>query len=86
MTRDRPRLALQRQIEQLDRGRYAGPVGWVDATGNGEWAVGVRSAEFAGNTARVFAGNGIVADSDPETELAETQAKFAAVLGALIRL
>lgn len=78
-------LAVQREIEQLDRRRYAGAVGWVDANGDGEWAVGIRSAEFDGATVRVYAGNGIVADSDPATELAETQAKFAAVLGALVR-
>lgn len=78
-------LQLQREIEELDRRRYAGPVGWVDADGNGAWAVGVRSAEFDGVTVRVYAGNGIVADSDPATEFAETQAKFAAVLGALVR-
>lgn len=79
-------LALQRSIEQLDRRRYAGPVGWVDADGNGAWAVGVRAAEFDGDTVRVYAGNGIVADSDPTTELAETQAKFAAMLGAIVRV
>lgn len=78
-------LELQRELEELDRRRYAGPVGWVDADGNGAWAVGVRSAEFDGATVRVYAGNGIVADSDPASELAETQAKFAAVLGALVR-
>ncbi len=79
-------LAVQRELEGIDRRRYAGPVGWVDADGNGEWAVGVRAAELNGATAHVFAGNGIVADSDPATELAETQAKFAAILGALVRL
>lgn len=79
-------LEVQRQLEGIDRRRYAGPVGWVDADGNGEWAVGVRAAELHGATAHVYAGNGIVADSDPATELAETQAKFAAILGALVRL
>ncbi|MCC6436553.1 MAG: isochorismate synthase [Acidimicrobiales bacterium] len=78
-------LEVQRELEQLDRRRYAGAVGWVDAAGDGEWAVGIRSAEFDGATVRVYAGNGIVADSEPATELAETQAKFAAVLGALVR-
>jgi menaquinone-specific isochorismate synthase len=71
--------------EGIDRGRYAGPVGWVDADGNGEWAVGIRSAELDGNRARVFAGVGVVADSDPVAELAETRAKFQALLGAIIR-
>ncbi|MFN0027793.1 MAG: isochorismate synthase MenF [Acidimicrobiales bacterium] len=79
-------LAMQRELEDIDRLRYAGPVGWVDADGNGDWAVGVRAAELIGATAHVYAGNGIVADSDPATELAETQAKFAAMLGALVRL
>lgn len=78
-------LAFQREHERLDRRRYAGPVGWVDAMGNGEFAVGVRAAELDGRVAHVYAGNGIVADSDPVTEFAETQAKFQAMLGALIR-
>ena len=71
--------------EGIDRGRYAGPVGWVDAAGNGEWAVGIRSAELRATAARVFAGVGVVADSDPDAELAETRAKFQALLGAIIR-
>ena len=54
-------------------------------TGNGTWAVGIRSPSIDGTTARVFAGVGIVADSDPDTELAETRAKFQALLGALVR-
>jgi isochorismate synthase EntC len=72
--------------EGLDRGRYAGTVGWVDGAGNGTWAVSIRCADVDGSVARVCAGNGIVAGSDPETELAETQAKLAAVLGALLRV
>jgi isochorismate synthase len=78
-------LALIATHEGVDRGRYAGPVGWVDADGNGEWAVGIRSAELDGTRARVFAGVGVVADSDPDAELAETRAKFQALLGAIIR-
>lgn len=80
-------LALITELEGLDRGRYAGPVGWVDAAGNGEWAVGIRSAEIAagGRSARVFAGVGVVADSDPVAELAETRAKFQAMLSAIVR-
>jgi menaquinone-specific isochorismate synthase len=78
-------LELIAELEQLDRGRYAGPVGWVDAAGNGTWAVGIRSAELDGAVARVFAGVGVVADSDPSSELAETRAKMQAVLGALVR-
>jgi menaquinone-specific isochorismate synthase len=78
-------LALQRQLEQADRGRYAGPVGWVDAAGNGAFAVGIRSVELSGNHGRVFAGVGVVADSDPLAELDETRAKSQAVLSALAR-
>jgi menaquinone-specific isochorismate synthase len=71
--------------EQLDRRRYAGAIGWVDGRGNGAWAVGIRCAELDGPVARVFAGNGIVPDSDPRTELAETQAKLQALLSAIVR-
>ena len=69
--------------EGFPRGRYGGAVGWVDAGGNGRWAVSIRCAEIDGAHARVFAGNGIVADSDSRTELAETEAKLAAMLRAL---
>ena len=72
--------------EGFDRGRYGGTVGWVDGNGNGQWAVSIRCAEVDGRRARVFAGNGIVGDSDPDTELAETQAKFQALLSALVRV
>jgi menaquinone-specific isochorismate synthase len=78
-------LALIDRYESVDRGRYGGPVGWVDAAGNGAWAVGIRSAELEGPRARLFAGVGVVADSDPVAELAETRAKFQALLGALLR-
>lgn len=78
-------MALIGEIERLDRGRYAGPVGWVDANGNGAFAVGIRCAEVDGATARLFAGVGVVADSDPDAELAETRAKLQAVLSAVIR-
>jgi menaquinone-specific isochorismate synthase len=74
-----------RDNEGFDRGRYAGTVGWVDGRGNGTWAVSVRCADIDGNVARVCAGNGIVADSDPDTELAETRAKLQAMLSALVR-
>ncbi len=77
-------LALISELEGAERGRYAGPVGWVDAAGNGEFAVGIRSAELDDAGARFFAGVGVVADSDPVAELAETRAKFRAMLGALI--
>lgn len=78
-------LAIIRRLERLDRGGFAGPVGWVDAGGNGEWAVGIRCAELSGANARLFAGVGVVADSDPATELAETQAKLQALLTAIVR-
>ena len=75
--------ALIGEIEGMDRGRYAGPVGWMDAAGDGEWGLALRSAHLAGSTVRLFAGCGIVADSDPEAELAEAQAKFVPVRDAL---
>lgn len=78
-------LRLIEGLERAERGRYAGPCGWVDAAGNGGFAVSVRSAEISGTEARIFAGVGVVGDSDPEAELAETRAKFQAMLGALIR-
>ena len=75
--------ALITRIEGMDRGRYAGPVGWMDASGDGEWGIALRSAEIHGDTVRLFAGCGVVADSDPESELAEAQAKFVPVRDAL---
>jgi isochorismate synthase EntC len=84
----RPREAAEAFIgahEGFDRRRYAGTYGWMDSAGNGQWAVGVRCAELAGARARVYAGNGIVADSDPATELRETRAKLQAMLHALVR-
>ncbi|HEX7134818.1 MAG TPA: chorismate-binding protein, partial [Iamia sp.] len=84
----RPRAAALEVIDELegfDRGPYAGAVGWTDRHGNGEWAVAIRSAVIDGAHARVFAGNGMVADSDPPTELVETRAKLQAVLGVLVR-
>ncbi|HET6939269.1 MAG TPA: isochorismate synthase [Nocardioides sp.] len=73
------------QIEGMDRGRYAGPVGWMDADGDGEWGIALRSGLISGSTVRLYAGCGIVADSDPEAELAETQGKFVPVRDALSR-
>jgi isochorismate synthase len=78
-------LSFIRAHEGFDRGRYAGTVGWVDGRGNGTWAVSVRCADIDGAVARVCAGNGIVPDSDPSTELAETRAKLQALLSALVR-
>jgi len=69
-------MELIRELEGMDRGRYAGPVGWMDAQGNGEWCIALRCAEIEGSRARLFAGCGIVAGSDPEAELAEAQTKF----------
>ncbi len=74
-----------RTLEGFDRGRYAGPVGWVDARGDGEWAIALRGAELDGTRARLVAGAGIVAGSDPEAEWAETQAKLEPMLRALVR-
>jgi menaquinone-specific isochorismate synthase len=78
-------LEVIRDLEGFDRGAYAGPAGWVDAQGNGDWVVGIRSAELDGTTARVFAGVGVVADSDPGAELEETRNKLQAMLSALLR-
>jgi isochorismate synthase EntC len=80
-------LALIASVEGFERGRYGGAVGWVDAHGNGTWAVAIRCAELSDDrrTARLFAGGGIVAASDPEAELAETQAKLQAMLSAIVR-
>ncbi len=82
-TPTRVAVELIAEIEGMDRGRYAGPAGWMDADGDGEWAIALRSAEVHGATVRLFAGCGIVADSDPEAELAEAQAKFLPVRDAL---
>jgi isochorismate synthase len=78
-------LAMISELEPLDRGPYGGPVGWVDGQGNGEWAVAIRCAEIDGRQGRLLAGVGVVAGSDPDAELAETQAKFQAMLSALVR-
>jgi menaquinone-specific isochorismate synthase len=75
-------LALIRKLEGMDRGRYAGPVGWVDARGDGEWGIALRCAELSGARARLFAGSGIVADSLPEAELEETRLKLRAMQSA----
>jgi salicylate biosynthesis isochorismate synthase/menaquinone-specific isochorismate synthase len=70
-------------LEGLDRGWYAGPVGWTDATGDGEFCVALRCALLRGTLARCYAGNGIVRASDPAAELAETEIKLAALLPLL---
>ena len=80
-------LELIARTEGFTRGRYGGAVGWVDAAGDGTWAVAIRCAELSEDrrTARLVAGGGIVADSEPDSELAETQAKLQAMLSAVIR-
>jgi len=76
-------LELIRELEHMDRERYAGPVGWMDAEGNGEWGIAIRCAQLSGRTARLFAGCGIVAGSQPPAELAETLVKLQPMRGAL---
>lgn len=80
-------IAAIRELEPFDRGRYAGPVGWVDAAGNGEWAIALRCAQFTLGTSDIavtaYAGAGIVAGSDPESELLETRVKFRPLVDAL---
>lgn len=71
------------ELEPFDRGRYAGAVGWVDADGDGEWAIALRCAELRGDRAILYAGAGIVGGSDPARELDETERKFRAFLDAL---
>lgn len=76
-------LAIIRDEEQMDRGFYAGPIGWTDAAGNGEFAVAIRSGLLSGKDAYLYAGGGIVADSMPTEEYKETWVKFRPVLRAL---
>jgi salicylate biosynthesis isochorismate synthase/menaquinone-specific isochorismate synthase len=76
-------LDLIAELEGMDRGWYAGPIGWMDAADDGEFCVGLRSALLRDRAAHLYAGNGIVADSDPADELAETELKFAALLPLL---
>lgn len=76
-------LEAIRNTEKLDRGWYAAPLGWVGASGHGEFAVALRSGLIEGNKARLFAGCGIVADSDPQAEFAESCLKFQVMLRAL---
>jgi isochorismate synthase len=78
-----PALAALREDEQLDRGWYAGPIGWIGTGGNGEFAVALRSGLVEGNQATLFAGCGIVADSDPESEYQESCLKLQVMLRGL---
>lgn len=71
------------ELEGMDRGRYAGPVGWTDAAGDGEWGIALRCAQVEDDRMRMFAGCGIVSGSDPDVELAEADAKFLAIQDAL---
>jgi isochorismate synthase len=76
-------LDLLARLEPSSRGLYAGPVGWVDGAGDGEWAVALRCASLEGRRARLFAGAGIVAGSDPDAEWDETASKLRAMLDVL---
>ncbi len=78
-------FAWQRANEGFHRGHYAGPVGWMDSRGDGAWAVALRCADVIGSRASLYAGAGVVAGSDPDSELAETQLKLQALLAALVR-
>ncbi|HEV2754472.1 MAG TPA: isochorismate synthase [Actinomycetota bacterium] len=78
-------MQLIRDLEGMGRGRYSGPVGWVDSAGDGEWGIALRCGEFEGTRGRLFAGNGIVAASEPEDELEETRVKLRAMMSALER-
>lgn len=76
-------FALITEIEGMSRGRYAGPVGWIDAAGDGELGIALRCGQINADTIRIFAGCGIVAGSDPSKELAESEAKFIPMRNAL---
>jgi len=76
-------MKIIRMVEQMNRGYYAAPIGWIDAQGNGEFAVAIRSALLNNENAYLYAGGGIVADSDPTSEYAETLVKFRPMLRTL---
>jgi menaquinone-specific isochorismate synthase len=76
-------LSVMRELEEIDRGWYAGPFGWTDLDGSGEFAVAIRSALLLGRMASLFAGSGIVADSVPAAEFEETCLKLRPMLSAL---
>ena len=78
-------LALIDELEEAERGRYAGPVGWVDRNGDGELVLGIRSASVDGSRASMWAGVGVVVGSETAAELAETQFKLQALLAAIVR-
>lgn len=82
-TPTRAAVELIRELEPFDRGRYGGPIGWVDQAGDGKWAISLRSAEVdADGTLTAFAGAGIVSESDPDREFAETKLKFRPIVEA----
>jgi menaquinone-specific isochorismate synthase len=76
-------LEVIEEIENVDRGRYAGPVGWLGADGDGVWAIALRGAQLDNGTLTAFAGCGIVAGSDPQAELDEAVLKFKPIVDAL---
>jgi menaquinone-specific isochorismate synthase len=81
-----PRDSAQKliaELEPFDRGRYAGPVGWIGADGDGEWVIALRGAQLQGGKITAYAGCGIVSESDGESELIETDLKFQPIIGAL---
>jgi isochorismate synthase len=80
---DQAAFELIRRLEPFERGYYTGMVGWCDWQGNGEWVVTLRCAQVQGPRIRLYAGAGVVADSDPDSEVAETGAKFRTMLNAL---
>jgi isochorismate synthase EntC len=75
---------LIRRLEQHDRGNYAGPLGWIDANGDGEWWIGFRGVLLSGAQFEAWAGAGIVSESDPTAEREETKAKLASVLSSVL--
>ena len=78
-------LEVIAELEPGDRGRYAGPVGWMDSSGNGEWAIALRCAHITGRSVRANAGGGIVSSSDPGLEFAETELKLRAIQSAFLQ-
>ena len=75
---------LIRRLEQHDRGNFAGPLGWVDAQGDGEWWIGLRGVLLSGRDFEAWAGAGIVSESDPIAEREETKEKLAVVLSSVL--
>lgn len=76
-------LDLISELEPFDRGRYAGPVGWIGADGDGEWVIALRGAQIVGRDITAFAGCGVVEESDGPSELVETDLKFQPIIGSL---